>query len=97
MSNVNCWKRESSRSDLTVQTQIKKTAPRDSTRFVSRYFDEVIDYGGEAATRAEAILDMQQMGMDQPCIDRWLKGKEMTARIRRRREKISLSLCLPEA
>jgi len=84
---------------MTVQTQIKKTAPRDSTRFVSRYFDEVIDYGGEAATRAEAILDMQSIGLTQPEIDRWLQGYEFGRRLRERHERnrttLELKLYLP--
>ena len=36
-------------------------------------------------TRAEAILDMQSVGIDQPCIDRWLQGYEHGQRIRERR------------
>jgi hypothetical protein len=82
---------------VKLQTTLKQPAPRDSTRFVSRYLDEIIDYGGTFCTRAEAILDMQGKGIEQQYIDRWLQGNEMAARIRRRREKFSLSLCVPEA
>ena len=37
-------------------------------RPLNRYLNELIDYGGFPYTRAEAILDMQSLGMDQPCI-----------------------------
>ena len=37
---------------------------------------------------------MQEMGMDQPCIDRWLQGNELMARLRRRNEKTSIQLYL---
>lgn len=43
---------------------------------LNRYLDELIDYGGEPYTRAEAILDMQPNTTPQPCIDRWLQGHE---------------------
>ena len=66
--------------------------PRDSTRFVDRYLNEIIDYGGEPFTRAEATLDMQSIGMDQPCIDRWLQGYEHGQRLRERRERVTVKL-----
>lgn len=85
---------------MRLKTIVKQPAPRDSTRFVSRYLDEVIDYGGQPFTRAEAILDMQSIGMTQPEIDRWLQGQEFAARLRARREReanrIGIKLYLPE-
>ena len=45
-------------------------------RSIDRYLNELIDYGGIHHTRAEVILDMQQRGIDQPRIDRWLQGYE---------------------
>ncbi len=59
---------------MKLETRIKRPAPPDSTSFVDRYFNEIIDYGGLSFTRAEAILDMQQIGLTQPMIDRWLQG-----------------------
>ena len=60
----------------------------------NRLYYELIDYGGIPCTRAEAILDMQRLGLDQPCIDRWLQGNELAQRIRRRRERLSVSIHL---
>ncbi len=62
-----------------------------------KYLDELIDYGGEPYTRAEAIADMQQSGIDQPCIDRWLQGYEHAQRLRERRQRITLKLYLTPA
>jgi hypothetical protein len=47
----------------------------------NKYLDELISYGGEPYTRAEAIADMQRIGMDQLSIDRWLQGQELMNRI----------------
>jgi len=63
-------------------------------RLIDRYLNEVIDYGGEPYTRAEVILDMQQRGIDQPCIDRWLQGNEHAQRRRERRARITTRLYL---
>ena len=63
----------------------KTLAPPDSTSYIDRYLNEVIDYGGLDYTRGEAILDMQRMGMTQPEIDRWLQGNEFAQRLRERR------------
>jgi hypothetical protein len=51
----------------------------------NKYLDELISYGGEPTTRAEVIADMQRMGTPQPCIDRWLQGQELAARLRAQR------------
>jgi hypothetical protein len=51
----------------------------------NRYLAEIISYGGEPYTRAEAILDMQRMQIPQPCIDRWLQGNDLAQRLRERR------------
>jgi hypothetical protein len=59
-----------------------------------KYLDELIDYGGEPYTRAEAILDMQRSNTPQPCIDRWLQGYEHAQRLRERRQRITLKLYL---
>ncbi len=59
-----------------------------------KYLDEIIDYGGEPYTRAEAILHMQSIGLDQPCIDRWLQGYEHAQRLRRRRQRVALKVYL---
>jgi hypothetical protein len=75
-----------------IRTRLKQPARPNSTRFISSYLDEPIDYGGEPHTRGEAILDMQRSGLPQPCINRWLQGQELAARIRRRRERISVTL-----
>jgi hypothetical protein len=63
-------------------------------RLIDRYLNELIDYGGEPHTRAEVILDMQQRGIDQPCIDRWLQGNEHAQRRRERRTRINTRLYL---
>jgi hypothetical protein len=55
-----------------------------------KYLDELIDYGGEPHTRAEAILDMQRGNTPQPCIDRWLQGYEHTQRRRERNQRITM-------
>ena len=41
---------------------------------VSDYFNEPIFYGGLICTRAEAISDMEDQGLPQRCIDRYLQG-----------------------
>ena len=63
-------------------------------KYIDRYLNEIIDYGGIPCTRAEAILHMQSIGMDQPCIDRWLQGQELAQRIRQRCERISFKIYL---
>jgi len=63
-------------------------------KYIDRYLNEIIDYGGIPCTHAEAILHMQSIGMDQPCIDRWLQGQELAQRIRQRRERISFKIYL---
>jgi hypothetical protein len=78
-----------------IPTRLKQPARPNSTRFVSRYLDELIDYGGEPHTRGEAILDMQRSGLPQPCIDRWLQGQELAARIRRRHARVTLKPVVP--
>ena len=55
---------------------------------ISSYLTEIIDYGGELCTRAEAIADMQRMGLPQGCIDRWLQGYELAQRIGERRASV---------
>ena len=82
---------------MKLETRIKRPASRDSTSFVDRYLNEIIDYGGLPCTRAEAILDMQQMGLTQPMIDRWLQGNELAQRIRERRDRLSVRLTLQPA
>jgi hypothetical protein len=77
---------------MKLKTTLKQPAAPDSTRFAARYLDEIIDYGGEACTRADAILDMQSLGMTQPEIDRWLQGHELGRRIRRRPLELSIHL-----
>jgi hypothetical protein len=59
-----------------------------------KYLDELIDYGGEPHTRAEAILDMQ---CSNTCIDRWLQGYEHAQRRRERNQRITTKLYLPPA
>jgi hypothetical protein len=49
---------------------------------VDRYLGEIINYGGEFMSRGEAIADMQRIGMEPRCIDRWLQGNELMARLR---------------
>jgi hypothetical protein len=63
-------------------------------RFINQYLGEIIDYGGEPYTRAEAILHMQSIGIEQPCIDRWLQGNELAQRLHERRQHIILKLYL---
>lgn len=46
---------------------------------VDDYFNEPIFYGGAICTRAEAIADMEESGLDQRSIDRWLQGAELAA------------------
>ena len=53
---------------------------------VEKYLNEIIDYGGEPYTRAEAILDMQRMGVPQSGIDRWFQGYELGKRLQAERE-----------
>ena len=64
---------------------------------LNKYLDELISYGGEPYTRAEAILDMQQRGIDQPCIDRSLQGYEHAQRLRDRRAQITTRIFLQTA
>jgi hypothetical protein len=45
--------------------------------------------------RAEAILDMQAMGLDQPRIDRWLQGYEHGQRLRERNARLTTRVFLP--
>ena len=63
-------------------------AARSPARLIDRYLNERIDYGGEPFTRAEVILDMQQRGIPQPCIDRWLQGNERAQALRQRRARL---------
>ena len=77
---------------MKLRAALKQPAPRDSRRFIDRYLNEIIDYGGEPFTRAEAILHMQALGLSQPEIDRWLQGNELAQRRRFREQKISLTL-----
>jgi hypothetical protein len=58
----------------------------------ARYLDELIDYGGEPRTRAEAILHMQSIGATQGMIDRWLQGYEHTQRLSARRKHLTVTL-----
>lgn len=41
---------------------------------VAEYFNEPILYGGLICTRAEAIGDMQEQGLPERCIDRYMSG-----------------------
>jgi hypothetical protein len=70
---------------------------KDRNRFIDKYLGKIIDYGGEPYTRAEAILHMQSIGMDQPNIDRWLQGNEFGQRLRERRQRIIVKLYLEPA
>ncbi|HLI77558.1 MAG TPA: hypothetical protein VKV02_11475 [Acidobacteriaceae bacterium] len=58
-------------------------------RPLNRYLDELISFGGEACTRAEAIAQMRSEGTPERLIDRWLQGQEVMARIQRRRAAIT--------
>ncbi|QMV19977.1 hypothetical protein GOB94_15770 [Granulicella sp. 5B5] len=58
-------------------------------RYLDRYLNELIDYGGIPTTRAEVILDMQRAGNPQPVIDRWLQGQEYAAILRARQNRIT--------
>jgi len=62
----------------------------------NNYLDELISYGGIACTRAEAILDMQRLGVDQPCIDRWLQGHELAQRLRERSARLATRIFMPD-
>ena len=44
---------------------------------VSDFFNEPILYGGLICTRTEAMQDMEEQGMDQRCIDRWMQGAQL--------------------
>ena len=70
---------------MNLTTTLKQHAPPDSTRFVARYLNELIDYGGQPYTRAEVILHLQSIGATQPMIDRWLQGYEHRQRTLHRR------------
>ena len=74
---------------MKLRIYARQPAQRESTRPIHRYLNELIDYGGIPNTRAEVIVDMQQRGIDQPCIDRWLQGNELAQRIRERRTPIT--------
>jgi len=65
-----------------------------ASRHPARYLDELIDYGGEPHTRAEAILHMQSIGATQPMIDRWLQGYEYAQRRREQKRAINLKTYL---
>ena len=65
-------------------------------RPANRYLHELIDYGGLPYTRAEPVLDMQSLGMDQPCIDRWLQGNDLAQRLRERNARITTRIFLPD-
>ena len=69
-------------------------APKDSTRYLDRYLNELIDFGGELMTRADVIREMQSEGTDRACIDRWLQGYELGQRLRARREGLEVRLVL---
>jgi hypothetical protein len=53
---------------------------------VDRYLSEVISYGGNPYTRGAVIAEMQSEGVDQACIDRWLQGQELAARLESARQ-----------
>ncbi len=74
---------------MKLKIRVKRLARRDSARFIDRYFNEIIDYGGLPCTRGEAVLDMQRMGLTQPMIDRWLQRYELAQRLRERHECLS--------
>jgi hypothetical protein len=61
---------------------ITKSRKADNRSILSDYLNEVISYGGEPFTRADAIRDMQNMGMTQAHIDRWFQGYELGAQLR---------------
>ncbi len=69
-------------------------APQDSTRYLDKYLNELIDFGGDLMTRAEVIRTMQAEGTDRACIDRWFQGYELGQRLRARREGRELKLIL---
>jgi hypothetical protein len=50
-----------------------------------RYLTEIIDYGGIPTARAEAICDMQSLGIEPQYIDRWLQGYEFAQRLAARK------------
>jgi hypothetical protein len=79
---------------VKLKIQAKTPSSPDSIRFINRYLGELIDYGGEPCTRAEAILHMQSIGIDQPCIDRWLQGYERAQHLREHRTRIATRLFL---
>lgn len=78
-------------------TALKQPAPLDSTRYIDRYLNEMIEYGGYLMTRGEVIADMQSTGTPQGCIDRWLQGQELAARIRARHERLTTQVILAPA
>ena len=53
------------------------SATASKRNLVSEYFNEPIFYGGLICTRAEAIKDMEEQGLDQRCIDRWMHGAQL--------------------
>ncbi len=71
---------------------MKPRSPRMSP--TDRYLNELLDFGGEAATRAEIIADMQRQGTPQGLIDRWLQGQEFAAQLARRRAQVTTRVVL---
>jgi hypothetical protein len=55
----------------------------------NRYLDEVILYGDESYTRAEAILGMQRLGVTRGMIDRSLQGYEHAQHLRERSQRVT--------
>jgi hypothetical protein len=48
-----------------------------TTTLVSEFFNEPIVYGGLICTRIEAMRDMEEQGIDQRRIDRWMQGAQL--------------------
>jgi hypothetical protein len=53
---------------------VTSTAQRNAA---SDFFNEPIFYGGLICTRTEAMQDMEEQGMNQRCIDRWMQGAQL--------------------
>jgi hypothetical protein len=79
---------------VKLKTTTNQRAPKDSTTFVSKYLNEMIDYGGSPLTRSEVILDMQRDGCSQAMIDRWFQGYELAQRIQLRCQRLQVKLHL---
>jgi len=47
------------------------------------YLTEPVIYGGAPSTRAEIIRDMQEQGIPQKCIDRYLQGLDLRLKMAR--------------